>query len=369
MANDLNKPACMTCGGSGWLGGPSFYEPGEGGEKCPDCALTAPVATKQAQAVASVVGKLMDMRFSMRAQSQWERAAVLDESIVALQALAASPEAAPAAMEADKDAKTWTAYVAGIVETYLNGSPSPEVREKAIAGIIARRLWALPSAATPAAPSGVMAWLNPETGDCVSVKCKADWASAYGENAGNVYSVPLIAALAQPAPVQPNELTLTTTIADLAQLTGRKMLDLMTEAARCGITVTANQPFDALPLLCMLAAPVQPKCRACNGHGLVGGLLSGGGGYDSQDCPECKGDGVAPVQQDAPAPSGHDPLRELHDLLYMAQRIEGEQRDKAIGRARVIVHHLRDSAQSCLTPEHLKGAAISGQKPAEGDKV
>ena len=78
---------------------------------------------------------------------------------------------------------------------------------------------------------------------------------------------------------------------------------------------------------------------------------------------------AAPVQQDAPAPSGPDPLRELHDLLYMAQRIEGEQRDKAIGRARVIVHHLRDSAQSCLTPEHLKGAAISGQKPAEGETV
>lgn len=38
MANELNKPACMTCGGSGWIGGPSFYAPDEGGEECPDCS-------------------------------------------------------------------------------------------------------------------------------------------------------------------------------------------------------------------------------------------------------------------------------------------------------------------------------------------
>lgn len=28
---------CSTCGGSGWLGGPSYYNPGEGGEPCADC--------------------------------------------------------------------------------------------------------------------------------------------------------------------------------------------------------------------------------------------------------------------------------------------------------------------------------------------
>jgi hypothetical protein len=32
---------CLSCGGSGWLGGPSFYEPGEGGEPCPDCSPKA----------------------------------------------------------------------------------------------------------------------------------------------------------------------------------------------------------------------------------------------------------------------------------------------------------------------------------------
>lgn len=36
-------PVCMTCGGSGWLGGPSYYNPGESGEPCQDCA---PKATK-----------------------------------------------------------------------------------------------------------------------------------------------------------------------------------------------------------------------------------------------------------------------------------------------------------------------------------
>jgi len=28
---------CETCGGTGWIGGPSYYDPGEGGEPCPDC--------------------------------------------------------------------------------------------------------------------------------------------------------------------------------------------------------------------------------------------------------------------------------------------------------------------------------------------
>lgn len=36
---------CKTCGGSGWIGGPSYYDPGEGGEPCSDCV--APVAQEQ----------------------------------------------------------------------------------------------------------------------------------------------------------------------------------------------------------------------------------------------------------------------------------------------------------------------------------
>lgn len=33
-----------------------------------------------------------------------------------------------------------------------------------------------------------------------------------------------------------------------------------------------------------------PLCEACNGHGLIGGLLPGGG-YESETCSECGGAG------------------------------------------------------------------------------
>lgn len=33
---------CLTCSDTGWVGGPSFYNPGEGGEPCPDCAQAEP---------------------------------------------------------------------------------------------------------------------------------------------------------------------------------------------------------------------------------------------------------------------------------------------------------------------------------------
>lgn len=44
-----------------------------------------------------------------------------------------------------KDARTWCEYVAGMVGTYLN-EPVDSDKCKAIAGIIERRLWALPAA-------------------------------------------------------------------------------------------------------------------------------------------------------------------------------------------------------------------------------
>lgn len=31
---------CLSCGGSGWIGGPSYYNPGEGGYACEDCEGT-----------------------------------------------------------------------------------------------------------------------------------------------------------------------------------------------------------------------------------------------------------------------------------------------------------------------------------------
>ena len=44
------------------------------------------------------------------------------------------------------------------------------------------------------------------------------------------------------------------------------------------------------------ATVAQPKCLTCNGHGMVGGLMSGGGGYDSLECPDCKGSGATVAQ-------------------------------------------------------------------------
>ncbi|WP_146216012.1 hypothetical protein [Aquitalea magnusonii] len=32
------QPACPTCGGHGMVGGPSYREPDEGGQPCPDCS-------------------------------------------------------------------------------------------------------------------------------------------------------------------------------------------------------------------------------------------------------------------------------------------------------------------------------------------
>lgn len=42
----LAEAPCLSCGGSGWLGGPTFQDPGEGGEPCKDCAPAAPVSAE-----------------------------------------------------------------------------------------------------------------------------------------------------------------------------------------------------------------------------------------------------------------------------------------------------------------------------------
>ncbi|WP_322997901.1 hypothetical protein [Castellaniella sp.] len=42
---------CQTCGGRGWVGGPSYYTPDEGGEPCPDCAQDREDAIPDSDAV------------------------------------------------------------------------------------------------------------------------------------------------------------------------------------------------------------------------------------------------------------------------------------------------------------------------------
>lgn len=58
--------------------------------------------------------------------------------------------AAQEASQPDASAKTWCEYVAGMVGCYL-GEPVESDKCKAIAAIIARRLWALPSPGQPIA--------------------------------------------------------------------------------------------------------------------------------------------------------------------------------------------------------------------------
>lgn len=55
---------------------------------------------------------------------------------------------------------------------------------------------------------------------------------------------------------------------------------------------------------------VQPSCMTCGDHGMIGGLLPNGGGYESDPCPDC----TAPAPAEVPMPepvgwyvSGSDP--------------------------------------------------------------
>lgn len=63
------------------------------------------------------------------------------------------PEAAPQqeAQEPSRSAKTWCSYVAGMIGCYLN-EPDESTKVQAIAGIIERRLWALPTPQQAPAP-------------------------------------------------------------------------------------------------------------------------------------------------------------------------------------------------------------------------
>lgn len=68
------------------------------------------------------------------------------------------------------------------------------------------------------------------------------------------------------------------------------------------------------------------KCKTCNGHGLIGGFVSdgdGGGGYDSEPCPECNSKEAGKVEAVADereafehwwrlAPEGDTPLSDVH---------------------------------------------------------
>lgn len=64
--------------------------------------------------------------------------------------------ASPSTPEPAAADDVWPKYIAGIIETYLQSNPSGDVREAAIAGIIARRMWSMKKP-EPAAASGAVA--------------------------------------------------------------------------------------------------------------------------------------------------------------------------------------------------------------------
>lgn len=60
----------------------------------------------------------------------------------------------------------------------------------------------------------------------------------------------------------------------------------------------------------------QPKCFTCSGHGLIGGLMPGDGGYHSEDCPVCSGSGITDsrVTGNAQAALSDEPVAWMHQL-------------------------------------------------------
>jgi hypothetical protein len=57
-----------------------------------------------------------------------------------------------------------------------------------------------------------------------------------------------------------------------------------------GLNMTNERNETPEPLAADAEVAAQEKCAMCNGHGLIGGFVSdgdGGGGYDSEPCPDC----------------------------------------------------------------------------------
>lgn len=65
------------------------------------------------------------------------------------------------------------------------------------------------------------------------------------------------------------------------------------------------------------ASPKSDSCATCNGHGMVGGLLPAGGGYESEPCPHCHG--TAGHWEGCPAPDDASPKggREADDAALL----------------------------------------------------
>lgn len=146
--------------------------------------------------------------------------------------------------------KTWCQYVAGMIGTYLN-EPFESDRVKAIAGIIERRLWALP------VPKAAVEWADWNArGMLTKLKC---WHRLTEEESDE-----LVALLSAPA---------------LPAASTQPVREPLTENERIKEFLHKHKSR-ALP---------DGACITCEGEGEIGGQFSGG----IQECPDCSGSGKA----------------------------------------------------------------------------
>lgn len=69
---------------------------------------------------------------------------------------------------------------------------------------------------------------------------------------------------------------------------------------------------------------VQPACMTCSGHGMVGGLLPNGGGYQADPCPDCAAPVTAEVPMPEPVAYRHSETHDLHDCFEEVQLADAE---------------------------------------------
>lgn len=84
---------------------------------------------------------------------------------------------------------------------------------------------------------------------------------------------------------------------------------ILKECMRLLADATAPDQFRAAAK--MMA--VQPACMTCNGHGMIGGLLPNGGGYESDPCPDCTAPAPAEVPMPEPVGTRFDGTRLLKE--------------------------------------------------------
>ena len=110
----------------------------------------------------------------------------------------------------------------------------------------------------------------------------------------------------------------------------RQLHDHLTELGRRWYTGDRRVVDEFLQLYCIEsdarrtlidASPKSDSCATCNGHGMVGGLLPAGGGYESEPCPHCHG--TAGHWEGCPAPDDASPKGGSEACVWIEDDNEG----------------------------------------------